>query len=88
MIRRIVFGLIYFVVFYIAILILTGVYTGLTVSNRDRVLNMQSNPGADAAITSRPYRVAAAALLAGIGTFAGVLPGTRRSAATQELAGR
>jgi hypothetical protein len=72
--------LVYFVVFYIAILILigvcTGAYTGLT-NKGNAHSDYRNNLGAQTAVKYRLFTVAGAAILACGGTVAGILPGTR-----------
>ena len=86
MVKRIVLGLVYFVVFYILILIgigvCTGAYDGWT-KQRSQTIDYRETRGAHVAVNNRIYVVTGAVLLSGLGTIAGVLPGTRARQAEQ-----
>ena len=79
MIKRILLGLVYFVVFYIGTLLVMGGYSGARQGWSGSSQRIEYNQQPENYGDSRPYRVVGAALLAGIGTMAGILPGTRRS---------
>jgi hypothetical protein len=81
MIGRIVFGLIWFAVFYFGACAITGAIVGGMAANRTK-----GDPSAVAAhaasrtvLSLRGYFAVGAGLLAAAGTCAGILPGTRPS---------
>ena len=82
MIKRIVFGFIWFVVLYLGSCTITGAIVGGMLASRTsgKISNEEAaNAGAGAVLAIREYLLFGTALAAGLGTLAGVLPGTKPS---------
>ncbi len=81
MIRRIIFGLLWFVLIYIVSCAVTGGVAGGYAGNADPANAAQAGAKAGAAAVEKigTYLLIGSALFAAVGTYFGFLPGTHRS---------
>ena len=79
MLKRVLFGVLWCVVIYFLACILTGAVAGAIAGSRDsaNASAVGAQAGAKAVADLRGYIFAGAVGLSAIGTWAGVLPGTR-----------
>lgn len=78
MIKRVVFGIVWFLVLYIGACGLTGGIAGGIAANKnpDNVQAASAKAGAEAVLALRGYFLVGAVILAGVGAWTGTLPGT------------
>ncbi|CAN5386543.1 hypothetical protein BH11PLA2_BH11PLA2_08250 [soil metagenome] len=81
MIRRVLFGLFYSVIFYFGSCVLTGAIAGAIAGGKDpkNASAAGAKAGREAVEAIGPFLLIGSVLLSVAGTWAGLLPGTRRA---------
>lgn len=82
MIKKILFGILWFIIFYFVACFITGMIAGAIAGANDPEHASQAGAiaGANAVIMLRPYFAAGILVLVVVGAWKGFLPGTRKKA--------